>query len=69
MRTTLAAFFGLAAAPFAAHAAASAEVLDLAARVHYGYYHAEPRTIDAFFAGGDRFDMTLEAFDNEGLQE
>ena len=29
----------------------------------------EPRTIDAFFAGGDRFDMTLEAFDNEGLQE
>jgi hypothetical protein len=29
----------------------------------------EPRTIDAFFAGGDRFDMSLEAFDSEGLQE
>ena len=54
MRTTLAAFFGLAAAPLAAHAAASAEVLDLAARVHYGYYHAEPRTIDTALAALDR---------------
>jgi hypothetical protein len=54
MRTTLAAFFGLAAAPFAAHAAASAEVLDLAARVHYGYYHAEPRTIDSALTALDR---------------
>jgi len=30
-----------------AAAAPSAEVLDLAGRVHYGYYHAEPRAIDA----------------------
>ena len=37
----------MAAVGFAAAAAPSAEVLDLAARVHYGYYHAEPRTIDA----------------------
>jgi hypothetical protein len=37
----------MAAAGFAAAAAPSAEVLDLAGRLHYGYYHAEPRTIDA----------------------
>jgi tetratricopeptide (TPR) repeat protein len=43
-----------AAAPFAAHAAASAELLDLAGRIHYGYYHAEPRTIDAALTGLDR---------------
>src|SRR5262245_24864000 len=54
MRTTMAAFLGLAAAPFAAHAAASAEVLDLAARVHYGYYQAEPRTIDTALTALDR---------------
>src|SRR5215510_12782023 len=54
MRTILAAFVGLAVAPFAVHAAASAEVLDLAARVHYGYYHAEPRAIDIALAALDR---------------
>jgi tetratricopeptide (TPR) repeat protein len=54
MRTTMAAFLGLAAAPFAAHAASSAEVLDLAARVHYGYYQAEPRTIDTALTALDR---------------
>ena len=54
MRTTTAALLGLAAAPFAAHAAASAEVLDLAARVHYGYYQAEPRMIDAALTALDR---------------
>jgi hypothetical protein len=31
----------------AARAAPAPELLDLAARVHYGYYHAEPRAIDA----------------------
>jgi hypothetical protein len=31
----------------AAHAALPPELLDLAARVHYGYYNAEPRAIDA----------------------
>jgi tetratricopeptide (TPR) repeat protein len=50
----MAAFLGLAAAPFAAHAASSAEVLDLAARVHYGYYQAEPRTIDTALTALDR---------------
>jgi len=50
----MAAFLGLAAAPFAAHAAASAEVLDLAARVQYGYYQAEPRTIDTALTTLDR---------------
>lgn len=55
MHRTLAAFLGLAvAAPFMARAAASAEVLDLAGRVQYGYYHAEPRTIDAALTALDR---------------
>jgi len=30
------------------------ELLDLAARVHYGFYHAEPRAIEAAQAGLDR---------------
>ena len=55
----MAALFGLAAAPFAAHAA-SAEVLDLAARVHYGYYHAEPRTIDTAATALDRLGDSAE---------
>src|SRR5262245_40196354 len=46
MRKTTAALAGMAALALAAAAAPSAEVLDLAARVHYGYYHAEARTID-----------------------
>src|SRR5688572_25205764 len=54
MHRTMAALFGLAAAPFATLAAPSAEVLDLAGRVHYGYYHAEPRTIDAALTALDR---------------
>lgn len=55
MSGTRAAILGLAAAaPFAVGAAPSAEVLDLAGRVHYGYYHAEPRTIDAALTALDR---------------
>jgi tetratricopeptide (TPR) repeat protein len=55
MHTTTAALIGLAAAaPFAALAAPSAEVLDLAARIHYGYYQSEPRTIDAALTALDR---------------
>lgn len=42
------------ATAFAAHAAASQELLDLAARVHYGYYNAEPRAIDAAIAALER---------------
>jgi tetratricopeptide (TPR) repeat protein len=38
----------------AAWAEPSSELLDLAARVHYGYYHAEPRAIDAARAALDR---------------
>jgi hypothetical protein len=44
----------LAGLAFAAQAEPSAELLDLAARVHYGYYHAEPRAIDAARAGLER---------------
>lgn len=55
MHTTMAALLGLAAAaPFAVLAGPSAEVLDLAARVHYGYYQAEPRTIDTALTALDR---------------
>src|SRR6187455_305805 len=55
MHRTMAVILGLsAAAPFTARAASSAEVLDLAGRVHYGYYHAEPRTIDAALTALDR---------------
>jgi tetratricopeptide (TPR) repeat protein len=39
---------------FAALGAPSPELLDLAARVHYGYYHAEPRAVEAALAGLDR---------------
>jgi hypothetical protein len=44
----------LAAAALAAKAAPSPELLDLAARVHYGYYQSEPRTIEAAIAALDR---------------
>ena len=54
MRKTSATLAGFAAAAFAANAAPSAEVLDLAARVHYGYYHAEPRTIDTALTALER---------------
>ena len=42
------------AAAAAAHGAPSSELLDLAARVHYGYYHAEPRAVDAALTALDR---------------
>jgi hypothetical protein len=57
MRTTRAGLLGLAAAAFSAQAATaapSAEVLDLAGRVQYGYYHAEPRTIATALAALER---------------
>jgi hypothetical protein len=54
MRRTTTTIAGLAVAAFSANAAPSAEVLDLAARVHYGYYHAEPRTIDAALTALER---------------
>ena len=54
MRCTIGAALGLLGAGFAAQAAPSAEVLDLAGRVHYGYYHDEPRTIEAAIEALDR---------------
>jgi hypothetical protein len=53
---------GLCAASFAAQAAPSAEVLDLAGRVHYGYYHAEPRAIEAALAALDRLPDSPDVF-------
>jgi len=53
---------GVAAAALGAQAAPSAELLDLAARVHFGYYHAEPRAIDAASAGLDRLADSPEVF-------
>jgi hypothetical protein len=54
MHKATATIAGLAAAAFAASAAPSAEVLDLAARVHYGYYHAEPRAVEAALTALER---------------
>ena len=45
-------------AGLAAHAAPSPEILDLAGRVHYGYYHDEPRTIEAAIEALDRLGET-----------
>ena len=39
---------------FAALGAPSPELLDLAARLHYGYYHAEPRAVEAALTALDR---------------
>src|SRR5687768_6359866 len=50
----LAPVLAAAFAAAAAHAAPSAELLDLAARVHYGYYHAELRAIDGALTALDR---------------
>jgi hypothetical protein len=49
-----------AAALAAAHAAPSPELLDLAARVHYGYYNAEPRAIDAAMGALERLGESPE---------
>jgi hypothetical protein len=38
----------------------SAELLDLAARVHYGYYHGEPRTLDAAATALERLGDSTE---------
>jgi tetratricopeptide (TPR) repeat protein len=50
----------LCATSCAAHAAPSPELLDLAARVHYGYYNAEPRAIDAAGAALERLSESPE---------
>jgi hypothetical protein len=57
MRLTKPSFAALAAAVFAAHVASAErtpELLDLAARIHYGYYHGEARTLEVAQAGLDR---------------
>jgi len=54
MRSLIRLALSLYAATFAAQAAPSAELLDLAARVHYGYYHGEARAIDVAVEALDR---------------
>jgi hypothetical protein len=63
MRLTQWPFRALAAAACAMHAGAapSAEVLDLAARIHYGYYHGDARTLDVAAAALERLDDSAEA--------
>jgi hypothetical protein len=41
-------------------AAPTGELLDLAGRVHYGYYQAEPRAVDAAIAGLERLQDSPE---------
>jgi tetratricopeptide (TPR) repeat protein len=62
MRLTIGSCIVPAVAAFAAVAAPSAEVLDLADRVHYGYYHAEPRTIDAAVTALERLGESPDVF-------
>jgi hypothetical protein len=49
-----------ALAACSAHAAPSAELLDLAARVHYGFYHGDARTIVAAEAALERLGESSE---------
>jgi tetratricopeptide (TPR) repeat protein len=63
MRLTKSPFLTLAAAGACvmhARAEPSAELLDLAARVHYGFYHGEPRTLDAAAAALERLGDSAE---------
>jgi tetratricopeptide (TPR) repeat protein len=60
MRLTKGLLIVSCAAAFAAHAAPSPELLDLAARVHYGYYNAEPRAIDAAMGALERLGESPE---------
>ena len=46
----------------AVRAEPSAELLDLAARVHYGYYHGEVRTIETAQDALDRLPDSPEVF-------
>lgn len=62
MRLTPALLAAATVAAIAAHAAPSAELLDLAGRVHYGYYHSEPRTIEAAMTGLDRLADSPDVF-------
>jgi tetratricopeptide (TPR) repeat protein len=62
MRFTRGLPVALAAAALAAQAEPSPELLDLAGRVHYGYYHAEPRTIEAAITALDRLGDSPEVF-------
>jgi tetratricopeptide (TPR) repeat protein len=61
MRSTIAWLACGAGAAFPAFGAPSAELLDLAGRVHYGYYQAEPRVIEAAMAALERLAESPEA--------
>jgi hypothetical protein len=63
MRLTKSSSFALVAAACATHAVCaepSPELLDLAARVHYGYYHGEARPIEAALTVLDRLPESPE---------
>ena len=49
-----------ACASSAVRAESSAELLDLAARIHYGYYHGDARTIETAQGALDRLDESPE---------
>ena len=49
-----------ACASSAVRAESSAELLDLAARIHYGYYHGDARTIETAQSALDRLDGSPE---------
>jgi hypothetical protein len=57
----------LAVAALESLAAPNAELLDLAGRVHYGYYNEEPRAVDAAIAALDRFPDSPEVAYYRGL--
>jgi hypothetical protein len=52
----------IACAAQAAHAQPSPELLDLAGRVHYGYYHGDARAIEAAQAALERLPDSPEVF-------
>jgi hypothetical protein len=60
MRFSIVSLATFAAAAFKVAAAPSAEVLDLAQRVHYGFYHAEPRAIEVALASLERLAESSE---------
>lgn len=60
-KPSLAAFAAVLGAGFAS-AEPTAELLDLAARIHYGYYHGETRTLDVAQTALERLTDSAEVF-------
>jgi hypothetical protein len=59
-KPSFAAFAAAVSAAWVASAEPTPELLDLAARIHYGYYHAEPRTLEVAQAGLERLSDSPE---------